>query len=147
MKISLSRRALSLALLCALAGTAVPNMEASASHHPRPPAVHELWQRTELYFGEGKADGSSVTNEEFAQFIDDEVTPRFPDGLTELQGLGQWRNDNGVIGKEHSVVLILLYKDRTAETDAKVTQIREAYKTKFQQESVLRVDSKAEVSF
>lgn len=30
-----------------------------------------------------------VTDEEFSQFLNDEVTPRFPDGLTLLKGYGQ----------------------------------------------------------
>jgi hypothetical protein len=45
-----------------------------------------LWNRTELYFGSGKPDGSSVTEKEFRAFVDKEVTPRFPDGLTLLMG-------------------------------------------------------------
>ncbi|ADV84150.1 hypothetical protein AciPR4_3396 [Terriglobus saanensis SP1PR4] len=147
MKVSFTRKVLSVVLLCSFAEVAALPIGAEPLQRARRSAAHEVWERTELYFGAGGPEGGSVSEEEFGHFIDDEVTPRFPDGLTELQGFGQWRDARGVIGKEHSIVLILLYKDRTIATDAKITLIREAYKTRFHHQSVLRVDSKAEVSF
>lgn len=96
---------------------------------------------TELYFGFGKPDGSEVTAEEWAKFLADEVTPRFPSGFTVIEALGQYRGDNGVIVKEKSRVLVLLHpkKDRKLN-DIKIEEIRAAYKKAFQQESVMRVD-------
>lgn len=110
-------------------------------------AAAELWRRTELYFGSSKPDGTAVTEAEFQQFVDTEVTPRFPDGLTVLVGYGQFRNSAGVIVKERSMELILLYPPHLREADRKIEAIRAAYKLAFQQESVLRVDSLAAVSF
>ena len=60
--------------------------------------------RTELFFGTARPDGV-VTKEEFLVFIDQEVTPRFPDGLTILDGHGQFRGADGVLVKENSFVL------------------------------------------
>jgi len=40
-----------------------------------------IYSRTELYFGLSKSNGV-VTEEEFQNFINTEVTPRFPNGLT-----------------------------------------------------------------
>jgi hypothetical protein len=106
-----------------------------------------LWSRTDLYFGSGKPDGGEVTEQEFKQFLDDVVTPRFPDGLTLLTGFGQYRNQAGTIVQERSMLLILLYPKRNNATNAKIEEIREAYKSAFQQESVLRVDTRGRVSF
>ena len=101
----------------------------------------EQFARTELFFGSAKPDGSEVTTEEFQQFVDDEITPRFPDGLTLLMGLGQFRGSSGVIIQERSMLLILLYPVETRQdSSVKIEQIREAYKQLFQQESVLRAD-------
>src|SRR5688572_26537686 len=50
--------------------------------------------RTELFFGLARPDGSRVSVDEFQQFLDQEVTPRFPAGLTLLGGDGQFRNAN-----------------------------------------------------
>lgn len=106
-----------------------------------------IWQRTELYFGSAKPDGTVVTEEEFMKFIDTTVTPRFPDGLTVLTGYGQFRNSAGQIIKERSMELILLYPLTLRDANRKIEEIRTAYKDAFQQESVLRVDSLAAVSF
>jgi hypothetical protein len=46
---------------------------------------------------------------EFQRFLNEEITPRFPDGLTLFAGLGQFRNSRGVIVQERSMLLILLY--------------------------------------
>jgi hypothetical protein len=96
--------------------------------------------RTELFFGTAKPDGV-VTEGEFRAFIDHEVTPRFPDGLTVLDAEGQFRGESGVIVKEHSFVLILLYPVEDFKASSrKINAIRQEYKKQFQQESVLRVD-------
>jgi hypothetical protein len=119
----------------------------TTGHTTQPQQTGELWNRTELYFGSLKPDGSVVSEKKFQRFIDDEVTPRFPDGLTVLTGNGQFRNSAGIILKERSMVLILLYPLDVADASQKIEQIRAAYKIAFQQESVLRVDSQATVSF
>jgi hypothetical protein len=102
--------------------------------------------RTELYFGLAQPDGSVVSTEDFQRFVDREVTPRFPAGLTLLGGNGQYRNANGITVKEGSKLLILLYAyDR--DNSRKIESIRTAYSKAFQQESVLRVDGSSCVSF
>lgn len=109
--------------------------------------VGEVWSRTELYFGSEKPDGSEVTQREFRKFVDEQVTPYFPDGLTVLTGYGQFRNAAGVIVKEQARVLILFYPLKTKNANKNIQTIRDAYKCYFQQESVLRVDSLALISF
>lgn len=102
----------------------------------------EVFIRTELYFGTLKPDGTEVTDQEYKAFLDAEITPRFPDGLTLLTGFGQFRNSSGVIIQEKSKLLILLYPVNTLRTSGtKIEEIRTAYKTAFQQQSVLRADA------
>jgi Protein of unknown function (DUF3574) len=98
--------------------------------------------RTELFFGTSRANGMSpVSDEEFRQFLDQEITPRFPDGLTLVGALGQFLNSSGVIVQERSLQLILLYPvEAQNAASRKIERIRTAYKKQFQQESVLRVD-------
>ncbi len=107
-----------------------------------------LLNRTELFFGSLKPDGSEVTDAEFLRFLNYEVTPRFPEGLTLLTGQGQFMNSQGTIVKERSRLLILLYPiDKESNSNKKIEQIRQTYKTTFQQESVLRTDSQSCASF
>ena len=87
-----------------------------------------------------KPDGV-VTDEQFMEFLDRIITPRFPDGLTLLKGNGQFRDGEGDIIKEESFVLILLYPlEEFHESSRRINVIREHYKDEFDQESVLRVD-------
>lgn len=120
----------------------------SAETLRRPTAsAAEVWARTELYFGTNKPNNQQVTEAEFAGFVDNQVTTRFPDGLTLLTGYGQFRGSNGLVVREKSYVLILFYPPQTQDANKKIQEIRDGYKTAFSQESVLRVDSFSLVSF
>lgn len=116
---------------------------------PRPetcrPGAFSL-ARLELLFGMGKADGSEVSDGEWRAFLDAEVSPRFPDGLMVLTGYGQWRNSAGGRAKEKTRVIEIWYR-AAADSEAKIEAIRTAYKTRFSQESVMRVDGVSCVSF
>jgi hypothetical protein len=101
----------------------------------------EKYRRTELYFGLSKRDGAEVTDAEWQKFLNVEVTPRFPDGFTLLDGVGQFRMASGTIVRERSRVLILLYpKKHRSSISLKIDEIRAAYCRIFDQESVLRMD-------
>ena len=109
--------------------------------------VGELFARTELYFGTDKP-GPDVTEGQFRRFVAEVVTPRFPDGLTILSGIGQFREDDGDIIREDSKVVVLLYPVEAAgDANQRIEEIRGLYETQFQQQSVLRVDSQEHVSF
>jgi Protein of unknown function (DUF3574) len=104
--------------------------------------------RTELFFGLHKLNGTDVNNTEFQQFLEREVTPRFPDGFTVISGHGQFKDAGGTILQERSKLLILLYpiavtRDSPQERlrQRQIEQIRKAYITAFQQQSVLRTDN------
>jgi len=97
--------------------------------------------RTELLFG-----ADQVGDAQWKAFLSREVTPRFPDGLTTLDGYGQWKRPDGRIGTERSRVLLLWHKPG-ADADTRIDAIRDAYKKRFHQLSVMRVDSTDCVSF
>jgi hypothetical protein len=109
-----------------------------------PPAQIRIEQfyRTELFFGRNMPDGLEVSEADFTAFLINTITPEFPDGLTVLDGIGQFRTADGKIVQERAKVLVLLYLSKTRrQTDRKIERIRTAYKNQFKQESVLRVDS------
>jgi len=91
--------------------------------------------RTTLYFGLARPKGS-VSELEWQVFLRDEVTSRFPDGLTVWDADGQWRNTAGSIDHENSKVLLLVHPD-TAAARASVQGVIERYRKTFDQESVL----------
>jgi hypothetical protein len=107
----------------------------------------QLLARTELYFGRGKPDGSMVTDDEFRAFLDEIITPRFPNGLTVLSGVGQFRGSSGMIKREGAMFVILLYPAGEKDSSAHIEEIRDSYRKTFAQESVLRVDGESCVYF
>ena len=98
-------------------------------------SIAEAKLRTTLYFGLARPKGA-VTELEWQMFLRDEVTARFPDGLTVWEAEGQWRQSDGSIGHEQSKVLLLVHPDTSAARRALQTLI-ERYQRMFDQQSVL----------
>jgi hypothetical protein len=98
-----------------------------------------------LFFGTQKPNGV-VTNEEWARFLQDVVTPRFPRGLTVSDASGQWLSANGSPVRELTHILHLVHPDDAAN-DALLAKVISEYKAQYDQESVLRVKVKACIAF
>ncbi|GAB3965339.1 DUF3574 domain-containing protein [Streptomyces sparsus] len=109
----------------------------------------EPYNETRLFFGTGRHGGEPpITDEEFRAFLNKEITPRFPDGLTLLEGYGQWRDRTGSINGERSYELVLLYPlDEAQQRDGDIEAIRDAYTSRYELESVGRVDASVRVDF
>ena len=122
-----------------------PTLRGDAAH----PGETQGWVRTELYFGLGLAGEpeKGISEAEWRDFLDREVTPRFPAGLSVEDVYGQWLN-KGTEKPERlrSKVLIILYPG-TEENRARIDAIRAAWKKKTGDQSVLRVTEPADVSF
>lgn len=128
-------------LPCAMAGAAA---QGAAS------ACHGSQQRrdvAELLFGRDIGSRLGVSEPAWRRFLAREITPRFPDGLTVSDALGQWRDpDSGRMVREPSkrVEIVLPGKpDDPARLDAIVS----AYKRQFRQRSVGLILQSACVSF
>src|SRR5262245_44319769 len=67
----------------------------------------EAWNQIELYFGRNIAGVGEVTEQQFRNFVREVVTPRFPDGLTLLDALGQFRDGKRIV-RERTKLLVLL---------------------------------------
>jgi hypothetical protein len=99
------------------------------------------YARSELYFGKSISGGGTVTEAAFNQFLEQEVTPRFPDGFTVVHAMGQFRESNGAIKREASDLLIIFYPQASvSDASKKLDEIRAVYDKNFHQESVLRED-------
>ncbi|MFT4047866.1 MAG: DUF3574 domain-containing protein [Solimonas sp.] len=113
------------------------------------PGATQGWARTELYFGLGDAEQpqQGVSEAQWRAFLDAEVTPRFPSGLSVLDVYGQWL-DRGAAQPQRlrSKLIVLLHEDN-AQTRAAIDAIRSAWKRRTGDQSVLRVTQPADVSF
>ncbi|HLY78261.1 MAG TPA: DUF3574 domain-containing protein [Caulobacteraceae bacterium] len=100
----------------------------------------------ELFFGRNIADNGVVSEADWGQFVDAEVTPRFPDGLSVNDVYGQWRNPTGGFVREQSKALFLVLNG-APDDRAKLELVRNAYKARFHQDSVMLVEQQACVGF
>jgi hypothetical protein len=104
-------------------------------------------QVVDLLFGRKIGDRVAVSEGAWRRFVAREITTRFPDGLTILEGRGQWLNPNTkrVIHEPSIVVMIAL--PGNADDFDRLNQIAEAYKRQFRQQAVGIIVRPACVSF
>ncbi len=98
-----------------------------------------------LYFGTSKPDGT-VGPADWQAFLDEVVTPRFPQGFSVWRAAGQWKSEAGSIVSEASYVLNIVHAGASSDRQA-LGDIVATYKTRFQQEAVLRVQGAVCASF
>lgn len=118
----------------------LPLLAACATPPPACPPGTEAATVAEAYFGRNSGGREVVDDAAWSRFMDEVVTPAFPDGLTVLDGAGQWRNREGRIGRERSKLLIVALPGGSAEQAvARMAPVRAAYTARFAQESVMLV--------
>jgi len=93
-------------------------------------------QVAELLLGRKIGDRFGVSETQFLNFLDREITPRFPDGLTVYDARGQYRDSerNRIVREPSKVVMIVL--PGHPEDMARLNEIADAYKKRFRQQSV-----------
>ncbi|SRR6266568_4714983 len=122
-----------------------PVLQGDPSH----PAQTRGWVDTKLYFGLGPLDhpDQGISEAQWREFLDKQVTPRFPAGLSVLDVYGQWQGKaQPAPARLRSKMLIIDYPD-TQENRDKVEAIRAAWKKQTADQSVMRVTESADVSF
>ncbi len=98
------------------------------------------------YFGTSKPGGGTVSAQEWQDFVDHTVTPRFPAGLSMWRARGQWRSAQQPVVVEDSQLLNIVHGGSAAERAA-FSAVVSIYKQRFQQESVLRTSAPVCVQF
>jgi hypothetical protein len=124
---------------------AAPTLSGDAAH----PGQTSGWVDTKLYFGLGPAEDASrgVSEAKWREFLDKEVTTRFPDGLSVVDVYGQWLSKKRATPERlRSKMLVIDYADTQQNRD-KIEAIRAAWKSMTHDQSVLRVTQPADVSF
>src|SRR5437016_3009112 len=75
---------------------------------PSCPTGQRPMSMAQLFFGQNIGGKPAVSDAAFRKFTDEEVTPRFPDGLTVLDGGGQWKGPDNKLIREASKVVVLV---------------------------------------
>jgi Protein of unknown function (DUF3574) len=116
---------------------------------PNHPASASNWVDTRLYFGLGPANVPSkgVSDQAWRDFLDKEVTPRFPSGLSVLDVYGQWQGTSETEPERVRTKLLIIDYPSTPDNEARIEAIRAAWKKRTGDKSVLKVTEGVNVSF
>jgi hypothetical protein len=140
--------------LLALSAVAAIALSGCVTHPPklatvgaRPCPNGGFHQTAELVFGRVSADGKGgVSEAAFIKFLDGEVSPLFPQGLTVSDAEGRWAPPAGsMIRTPAKMVMIVL--PGNPDDGKKLDAVRLAYKTRFHQPSALLMTNGDCVSF
>lgn len=103
---------------------------------------------TALFLGTAIGEQGRVVSEaDWQLFVAEEVAARFPDGFSVVDATGQYRSPvTGNVVSEKTRILTLVHADAPAVHRA-IDAIAAAYKARFAQESVLRLDQCAAFAF
>jgi hypothetical protein len=129
-----------IALLAAL-GLLFAGAHASAQSQPAVTCAAPLKPALELdlYFGRDIEGGGEVSEAQWAEFVAEEVTPRFPDGLSVLNVAGQSRDSSNRTLREKTKLLVIVVFDAPAH-QARVQAVVAAYNKRFGQHGVFRTE-------
>ncbi|WP_240993532.1 DUF3574 domain-containing protein [Asaia bogorensis] len=89
-----------------------------------------------LAFGLADPDGRTITSPEWSDFLAREVTSRFPAGLSVVEAQGQWQDRPGGMVTHEPARLVWILTPETATLAPAIAAIRDAYKRRFNQQSV-----------
>jgi hypothetical protein len=90
----------------------------------------------ELFFGRDIAGRAPLSDAEWSDFVAHVIGQQFPDGFTVTDGEGQWRDPKSqAMVRERTKILIVAAEPSAGVAD-KIETITDAYKKRFNQESV-----------
>jgi hypothetical protein len=141
---SVMRRFASIAVVLAASAAAAGCVTVQG---PRCEPGQSRMRTAQLFFGRDIDGKSQVSEAQFSKFVDQEITPRFPTGLTVLDGGGQWQGPENRLIREASKIVVLVLPEKRAEEMRKLGEVRQAYVQRFKQDSVMMVTQKACVAF
>ena len=90
-----------------LALTACVDVETNTEGTLQCPEGLEPATEYRLYFGLTDSAGAEISQDQWQNFVDGAITPRFPDGLTILDAYGQFQPPGADLIREFSKVLVV----------------------------------------
>jgi len=130
------------AIILALASSVGAGAQTAECHAGQKPQ-----EVAQLLFGRNIGDRLGVSETQWGRFVDREISPRFPDGLTVFDAKGEWRDTaRKTIVHEPSKVVEIVLPGKPDDVE-ELNQIAQAYKSRFRQQSVGILVRRACVSF
>jgi hypothetical protein len=122
--------------LIALTFVAATNAPARAQEQPCPLRDQKTMLVAQMFFGQSIKNRGPVSPRDWASFLREVVTPRFPGGFTVYDAYGQWLGtDSHRVARERTKVLVIATED-SAIVRQHVEEVSSLYRTRFSQRSV-----------
>ncbi len=93
--------------------------------------------KSEIYFGSDMGAGQSVSQQAWEEFLSEVVVPRFPAGLTLLEGLGRGLRSSGPLTRTR--ILIVIHPN-AGDAQARLSEIEADYRKRFGSAGVFHID-------
>jgi len=100
------------------------------------PAGTETWQRLEMVFGRNISGGGRVSDADWEAYVEEVLSPAFPDGLSVVEAQGRWLSPSGERFNEDNF-FVLIYVPAEVSPAQQVDAAIADYKSRFRQETVL----------
>lgn len=98
------------------------------------PAGQSQLRTAQLFLG--ARPPARLRDADLRKFVDTEVTPRFPEGVTVVDGGGQWRGDENRLIREAAKVVTIVLPEK-GDPMGRIEAVRAAYRAKFRQDSMV----------
>ncbi|WP_341989299.1 DUF3574 domain-containing protein [Azorhizobium sp. AG788] len=106
------------------------------------PWADSVMIQTQLFFSLATGDGKGVSEQQFAQFLEEVVRPRFSDGMTVLDAYGQGKGTNvDPVAMLHAgTKMLILVHPNTPDAQSKLGEIKAQFRTRFGGTNVFHLD-------
>ncbi len=98
--------------------------------------------KSEVYFGLGAADAKVVDEQAWEKFVAEVLVPRFPDGLTILEGYGRSGGSPGSLNSTR--ILVVVHSDDEG-AQSRLREIKAEYKKRFAGVGIFHTDQPVRV--
>jgi uncharacterized protein DUF3574 len=92
--------------------------------------------KSEIYFGSRTADGQTVGERAWEEFVAQVIAPRFTAGLTILEGRGR----SGATAELGRVWVLVLVHPNSSDAQARLGEIKTEYKKRFGSVGIFHTD-------
>jgi hypothetical protein len=102
--------------------------------------------KTEIYFGLRLPDGKTVSEDDWGKFLAEIVVPRFPEGLTVVEGSGRSANAAKTDNPVNPTKILILVHSNVGDSQDKISQVKAEYRKRFGSTGVFHTDSPIRVA-
>ena len=104
------------------------------------PAGQSQVRTAQLFLG--AKPPAKLSDADLRAFVDREVTPRFPEGVTVVDGGGQWKGSADQLVRDAAKVVLIVLPAK-GDAIARIETVRTAYRVRFKQDTVVVIPQPA----